>query len=164
MEAIEIIRLLIPVVTFAMGYLLTNIGYKRDKKLRVTREKFEKLYHPFYMLLNELATDKEEGFYIDTDDSSALKQFLDLLAVNMYLASAEVQQLFWKTRKLFISCMAEGGMLDKEKKPLLEKSCGELFVHLMREYVESASALLGDVNIHVLGYEISAKLDAGITE
>ena len=66
MDVVEIIKLFIPVITFAMGYFLTDIGYKRDRKLSIVREKFEKLYHPFYMLINELGTEREEGFAFDT--------------------------------------------------------------------------------------------------
>ena len=32
MNIVEIIMMLIPVITFSMGYFLTNISYKRDRR------------------------------------------------------------------------------------------------------------------------------------
>jgi len=150
MDYIGIIQLLVPVATFAMGYYLTDIGYKRERKLSITREKFEKLYHPFYMMINELGTAREEGFEFDTETEegrNGLKQLLDHLIANVYLASSEGQSLFWETRRLFISCTTKGDTNDKEKEQLLEKSLGELFGYLIMEYIKSANAL---------GYEFDA--------
>jgi len=151
MDVIDIIQLFIPVVTFAMGYFLTSIGYKRDRNLSIIREKFEKLYHPFYMLMNELGTEREEGFEFSSENAegvAAIKQLLDHLITNMYLASSDGQKIFWETRKLFISSMSEGNLvLDKEKEEQLDKLLGELFGYLLQEYVKTANALgyeLGD--------------------
>jgi len=142
-DVMGIIQLFIPVVTFAMGYFLTGIGYKRDRRLSIIREKFEKLYHPFYMLIHEFGTNTAdgEGFEFSTRDSSVLKQFLDHLTMNSYLMSSEGQKLFWETRKLFFSYMAEGYVIDEEKEQLLDRSIGALFEYLMQEYVKAAIAL-----------------------
>ena len=154
MDVIGIITLFIPVVTFAMGYFLTDIGYKRDRKLSIVREKFEKLYHPFYMLVCELGTDTEggDGFALNTEDSSAFGQLFDHLIHNAYLATSEGQSLIWETRMLFVSCNADGNNIDKEKEQLLEKSIRALFGHLIQEYVKSASAL---------GYDLSSSTEFG---
>jgi len=141
MDAIGVIQLFIPVITFAMGYFLTGIGYKRDRKLSITREKFEKLYHPFYILVHNLGTDREDGIAIGSEDPSVFKPFIDHLTANAYLASSEGQKLIWETRSLVVSCIAEGGSVDKEKDLLLTKSIGALFEHLIQEYMKSATAL-----------------------
>ena len=144
MDVMGIIQLFIPVITFAMGYLLTNIGYKRDRKLSIVREKFEKLYHPFYILINELGTDREEGIEIGGEDYSAIKPFLDHLKMNAYLASPEGQKLIWETRMLYISNSAKDAIYDKEKEQALNKSIEALFRHFIKEYAKSAA---------ILGYE-----------
>jgi len=136
-----IIQIFIPVITFAMGYFLTDIGYKRERKLSIIREKFEKLYHPFYMLITELGTDAEAGFSFETGNSSALKQLFDHLAANAYLASSEGQILIWETRTVFVPSFSEGYIADKEKDQLLEKSIGALFEYLLQEYMKCANAL-----------------------
>jgi len=61
-----------------MGYFLTNIGYKRDRKLSTIREKFEKLYHPFYLMLFQFGTDTNDGeaLEISAGGISELKTFL----------------------------------------------------------------------------------------
>ena len=142
-----VIQLLIPVVTFAMGYFLTDIGYKRDRKLSIVREKFEKLYHPFFMLINELGTETEDGagFAFDTENTAVLKRFFDHLFTNVHLASCEGQQLILETRMLFVSEIAKGDGIDKEKEQLFEKSISALFLHLLQEYIQSAKALGYDV-------------------
>ena len=145
MDFMGIIQLIIPVITFLMGYFLTNIGYKRDRKLNITREKFEKLYHPFYILVHSLGTDREDGIAIGGDDPSAFKPFIDHLTANAYLASSEGQKLIWETRSLVVSFMAEGIIMDEEKDRLLTESIGTLFNHLIQEYMKSAT---------VLGYEL----------
>ncbi|MCL2702067.1 MAG: hypothetical protein FWE91_00445 [Defluviitaleaceae bacterium] len=156
MEIIGIIQLLIPVVTFAMGYFLTDIGYKRDRKLSIVREKFEKLYHTFYVLLHEFGTDTEEGFAFDTENSAVLKPIIDHLTTNAYLASSEGQKLIWKTRNIYISYMSRGeDIIDKEKDQLFEKSLTALFDHLILEYVKAAKAL---------GYDLDIEAGAGETE
>jgi len=152
---LEIIKLFIPIVTFAMGYFLTNIRYKRERKLSITREKFEKLYHPFYMLMNELGTDEGEGLAFDVDNKPVLKQFFDHLMTNIYLASSKGQQHFWETRKLFLSYSTENGATDKEKKQLLEEAFGKLFMYLLQEYVKHAQ---------ILGYELGIDFATGIQE
>jgi len=143
MDIMIITQLLIPVVTFLMGYFLTNIGYKRDRKLNIIREKFEKLYHPFYMLINELGTDTGDGagFAFNTEDSPVIRKLLDHLTANVYLASSEGQKLIWETRIIFISCVAAGNTVNKEKEQLFEKSISALFEHLIQEYLKSANAL-----------------------
>ena len=143
MDVIRIIQLFIPVITFAMGYYLSNIRYKRDRKLSIIREKFEKLYHPFFMLINELGTDTEDGagFAFDTENTSILKRFFDHLLSNVYLASCEGQQLILQTRVLFVCDIAKGDGIDKEKEQLFEKSIGALFDHLMQEYLKAGKAL-----------------------
>jgi hypothetical protein len=144
----RIIQLFIPVITFAMGYFLTGIGYKRDRKLSIIREKFEKLYHPFYLLLHELGTDTAdgEGLELAAEGYSGLRPLINHLTENVYLTSSEGQKRFMETRKLFICCcMAEGDSLDKEKEQLFEASFGALIDYLMLEYVKAATTL---------GYEI----------
>ena len=141
MDFMGVLQLIIPVITFLMGYFLTNIGYRRDRKLSITREKFEKLYHPFYILVHSLGTDREDGIAIGGDDPSAFKPFIDHLTANAYLASTEGQRLIWETRSLVVSFMAEGNSMDEEKDQLLTKSIGTLFEHLIQEYMKSATAL-----------------------
>jgi len=157
MDVIGIIQLLIPVITFAMGYFLTNIGYKRDRKLSIMREKFEKLYHPFYLLLHELGTDTKDGEALElgAEGYSGFKPFFDHLKYNMYLASPEGQKLFWETRKLFYSCTADSERIDEEKDLLFGQSFGALCEYLLLEYVKAAKAL---------GYELDAEEHTGITE
>ena len=142
-DGVGIIQLFIPIITFAMGYFLTNIGYKRDRKLGIVREKFEKLYHPFFMLINELGADTEDGagFAFDTENTSILKRFFDHLLSNVYLASSEGQQLILETRILFVSSIAKGDRIDEEKVQLFEQSISVLFDHLLQEYMKSAKAL-----------------------
>jgi hypothetical protein len=140
----SILQLIIPVVTFAMGYFLTNIGYKRERKLAIIREKFEKLYHPFYIMINELGTSRAEGFALGGEDYSTLKPFIDHLVANAYLASSEGQMLIWETRSLYVSFGADGNTPDKEKERLIDESCSALFQHLLEQYVKFAK---------VLGYE-----------
>ena len=144
-NAMEIIQLFVPVVTFVMGYFLTNVGYKRDKKLSIIREKFEKLYHPFYVMINKLGSETDEGFAFSIEDSSALKQFFDHFSMNMYLASPEGQKLFWEARNLFMRCIAKGDEISKEQEYQFDKSMSVLFGHLLQEYVKSAN---------ILGYEL----------
>ena len=157
MDVIGIIQLLIPVVTFVMGYFLTSIGYKRDRKLSIIREKFEKLYHPFYLLIHELGTDTAdgEGLELGAEGPSAFKPFLDHLTANMYLASSEGQRLFWETRKLLVCCMTENDMIDKENEEEFGQLFGALCEYLILEYVKAAKAL---------GYELEAETRAGTTE
>ena len=140
-DVMEIIILLLPVVTFAMGYVLTGISHKREQKLGIIREKFEKLYHPFYMMIPELGEATEEGFAFSVGDGSVLQRFFDHLAANVYLATAEGQKLFWEARRLFISCMAEGGTLSKENEQRIDAAIGALFAHFLQEYARLANAL-----------------------
>ena len=148
MDVMGLIQLFIPVITFLMGYFLTDIGYKRDRKLSIIREKFEKLYHPFFMMLNELGTDTEDGagFAFDTDNTSTLGRFFAHLFSNIYLASPEGQRLIMETRMLFVSNMAKGDTVEEENKHLFEESISELFGHLINEYTKSAKALGYDLN------------------
>ena len=147
----SVLQLIIPVVTFAMGYFLTNIGYKRERKLAIIREKFEKLYHPFYILINQNGTSRADGVALGGGDYSTLKPFIDHLAANAYLASSEGQILIWETRRLYISFGADGSTLDKEKERLIDESCSALFQHLLEQYVKFAKALgyeLGETEIY----------------
>jgi len=146
MDFISIITLIIPVITFAMGYFLTNVGYKRDRKLSIIREKFDRLYHPFYVLINELGTDAEiddvVGFAFDSENMDTLKPILAHLTKSAYLATAEGQALIWETRHLFVLYVnKEGETIDKDEEDLFAKSIGALFEHLIQEYVKSANAL-----------------------
>ena len=142
MDIISILQIIMPVITFAMGYFLTNIGYKRDRKLSIVREKFEKLHHPFYMLLLELGTDVEEGISFDIEDGSVLRRLLDHLMSNAYLASPEGQKLIEETRYLFVCCMAENNsIIDEEKERQFDKPFNALIQHMMQEYIKSAKAL-----------------------
>jgi len=145
MDFMSIFQLIIPVITFLMGFFLTNIGYKRDRKLSITREKFEKLYHPFYVLVHSLGTDREDGIALGGDDPATFKPFIDHLTANAYLASTEGQRLIWETRSLVVSYTAEGNVMDEEKDMILTKSIEKLFTHLIQEYMKSAT---------VLGYEL----------
>jgi hypothetical protein len=135
-DFIDIIQLFIPVITFAMGYFLTNIGYKRDRKLSIIREKFDRLYHPFYVLINELGTDNEAGFEFDSENLDALKPILEHLTKNAHLASAEGQMLIWEARYFFVS-----GEIKKDEEELFSKSLGALLEHLIQGYMKSAKAL-----------------------
>jgi len=141
MDFISIMQLFIPVITFGMGYYLTDIGYRRDRKLSITREKFDRLYHPFYILVNELGTDHESGFAFDSENMDTLKPIIDHLTKNAHLATAEGQMLIWETRYHFISCVTEGKLSDKEKEEIFGKSLGILLEHLIQEYMKSAKAL-----------------------
>ena len=141
MGVIGILQLFIPVITFAMGYYLTDIGYKRDRKLSIIREKFDKLYHPFYVLVNELGTENELGFMFDSADIDVFAPIIEHLTKSAYLATIEGQKLIWETRYLFVASAANGEIIDKEKDELLAKSIGALFEHLVKEYTKSASAL-----------------------
>ena len=149
MDVMGIIQILLPVITFVMGYLLTGIEHKRYQKLSIVREKFEKLYHPFYMLVNELGTDAEEGVAINTADSAELKQFFNHVMAHVHLASTEGQRLFWEARLLFVQCMGEGDALSEEKEQLLGAAIGALFGHLVQEYMKAANTL---------GYDISGEV------
>jgi len=158
MDVMGIVQLLVPIITFAMGYFLTNIGYKRDRRLSIIREKFEKLYHPFFMLINELGTDTEDGagFAFDTENPAVLKRFFDHLLSNVHLASSQGQQLILETRALFVTQIVKGDQADQEMLALFEQSISALFGHLLQEYVKSATAL---------GYEFGDALgQAGIKE
>ena len=141
----RVIQLFIPVVTFTMGYFLSNIGYKRDRKLSIIREKFEKLHHPFYLLLNELGENDGEGYVLDIEDGSVLKCILEHLIANAYLASPKGQKLIGQTRKLYASCTLDGGTIDKDKHQMFEEPLQDLFEYLTAEYIKCATAL---------GYEI----------
>ncbi|MCL2368055.1 MAG: hypothetical protein FWC72_03585 [Oscillospiraceae bacterium] len=150
MDVIRIIQLFIPVITFAMGYFLTNIGYKRDRKLGIIREKFEKLYHPFYLLLYELGTDTEdgEGLELGTEGAggySALKPFFEHLTANVYLASPEGQKRFAEARKLFVGCCRVN---DQETEEQFGESFNGLCEYLLLEYVKAGKAL---------GYDLDAE-------
>ena len=145
MDFIGILQLFIPVITFAMGYFLTDIGYKRDRKLSIIREKFDRLYHPFFVLVNELGMDNGLGFAFDSENGAALKPILEHLTKNAYLATAEGQKLIWETRYLFVSGAAEGEATGQDQEELFAKSLGAMFEHLIQEYMKSA---------HALGYEL----------
>ena len=147
MDVMDIIQLFLPIVTFAMGYYLTGIQHKRDRKLSILREKFEKLYHPFYVMINELGTETGEGFALNTEDGSVLKRFFDHFTTNAYLASSEGQQLFWETRSLYMHSMAEGRTLSKEEDQALGESVSALFGHFLQEYIKAANTL---------GYDLGA--------
>ena len=156
MDVMDIIQLLLPVVTFAMGYYLTGIEHKRNQKLSILREKFDKLYHPFYVMINELGTETGEGFALNTEDGSVLKQFFDHFTTNAYLASSEGQQLFWETRNLYMQSMADGHALSKDEDQALGESVSALFGHFLQEYVKAANAL---------GYDLgAAEVRSGTTE
>jgi len=152
MDFISIIQLFIPVITFALGYFLTNIGYKRDKKLNIIREKFDRLYHPFYVLVNEFGTDHESGFAFDSENLDALKPIIEHLTKNAHLATAEGQELIWGTRYIFITGAADGKTIDKDNEELFGKSLSALLEHLIKEYMKSAK---------ILGYEF---IDMGIMQ
>ena len=141
MDFIDIFQIIIPVITFAMGYFLTNIGYKRDRKLSIIREKFDKLYHPFLVLVNELGMDNEFGFAFDSENGDTLKPILEHLTKNAYLTTTEGQKLIWETRYLFVSGATEGETIDKDREELFAKTLGTLFEHLIKEYMKSAIAL-----------------------
>jgi len=141
MDFVGVLQLLVPVITFAMGYFLTDIGYKRDRKLSIIREKFNGLYHPFFVLVNELGMENELGFAFDSENGAALRPILDHLTKNAHLTTAEGQKLIWETRCLFVSGAAEGETAAKDKEELFAKSIGALFEHLIQEYMKSAKAL-----------------------
>jgi hypothetical protein len=141
MTLLDLFQLFVPVITFAMGYFLTNIGYRRERKLGIIREKFEKLYHPFYMLIHEFGTDVEGGFAFDSENLSSLKPLLDHLSKNAYLASSEGQKIIWETRAVFTRCMKQGDAVDKETEDAFGASLSALFEHLVTEYVKSSNAL-----------------------
>jgi len=141
MDFMGIIQLLVAVVTFAMGFFLTNIGYKRDRKLSIIREKFDGLYHPFVIMVIELGTDNELGFTFDSKDRAKLKSILEHLTKNAYLTTAEGQKLIWETRYFFLSVAAEGETNNKDKEEQFAKSLSALFEHLIQEYMKSANTL-----------------------
>ena len=146
MDVIDIIQLFVPVITFAMGYFLTDIGYRRDRKLNLVREKFDKLYHPFYMLALEQGTDRADGVAIGSGGIAEFKPFLDHLTANSYLAPSEGQKLIWETRYLLFSSMAKGDDISEEEDLQLGESLGKMFEYFMQEYTKSANSL---------GYELS---------
>ena len=155
-DIMEVITLILPVLTFVMGYFLTGIEHKRERKLGIIREKFEKLYHPFYVMINELGTETEEGFAFSAKDSSVLKPLFDHFSKNMYLTSADGQKLFWETRGLLMRCIAEGENLSKELEHQFDLSMSSLFGYLIQEYVKSAN---------ILGYELgNAESYTDVTE
>ena len=141
MDFFNIIQLFIPIITFAMGYFLTDIGYRRDRKLKIIREKFDGLYHPFYILVNELGTEHETGFAFDSENLDSLKPIIDHLTKNAHLATADGQMLIWETRYHFLLCLTEEETCNKEKDEEFGKSLTKLFEHLLQEYIKSAKAL-----------------------
>ena len=141
MDFIDIFQIIIPVITFLMGYFLTSIGYKRDRKLCIIREKFDKLYHPFLILAMELGVENGFGFAFDSENGETLKPILEHLIKNAYLTTTEGQKLIWEARYLFVSGATEGETIDKEREELFAKSLGSLFEHLIQEYTKSATAL-----------------------
>ena len=155
-DAMELITLILPVLTFVMGYFLTGIEHKRERKLSIMREKFEKLYHPFFVMINELGTETEEGFAFSVQDAPVVKRFFDHFSKNMYLASADGQKLFWETRSLFMSCTAKGEPVSPEQEAQIDAAMAALFGYLIQEYIKSANAL---------GYELgSADMDSSAVE
>jgi len=116
MDFVGIMQLLIPVITFAMGYFLTDIGYRRDRKLSIIREKFDRLYHPFLVLVNELGMDIELGFAFDSENKDNLKPILEHLTKNAYLTTAEGQKLIWETRYLLFQARLKGRQSTKIKR------------------------------------------------
>ena len=147
-DIMGIITLLLPVVTFAMGYYLTGIEHKRELKRRILREKFEKLYHPFYVMINELGTASEEGIAFSAEDSEVIKRFFDHFMTNAYLANTEGQKLFWDARSQFYRFVSDGDNKSKEKEQKLDEAMGALFGHFLMEYINLANALgyeLGNV-------------------
>ena len=156
-DVIGIIHLFIPIITFAMGFFLTDIIYRRDKKLNIVREKFEKLYHPFYLMINELgtATEDGQGAAFSASDGAIITKFLEHLVANAYLATAEGQAIVWQTSKLFVSYASHDGVPDKEKERLLDESMAALFTHFFQEYIKSSKAL---------GYEFDVDFYAATDE
>jgi len=162
MDVMGIVQICIPVVTFLMGFFLTDIGYRRKRKLDIVREKFEKLYHPFFLLINELGRETEDGFgfAFDTDNTAVLKRLIDHLFINVYLASTEGQRLILETRILLISNTAKGENVELGNVALFEQSIDALFEHLLEEYMRSAKALgydLGNMGVYVAEAEDDAK-------
>ena len=155
-DFMDILRLLLPVITFAMGYLLTGVAHKRALKRDILRERFEKLYHPFYIMINELGTESAEGFAFSVGDGTVIKSFFDHLTRNIYLASTEGQALFWQTRSLFYRCVTNENPLSPESEHAIDEALGALFSHLLMAYLRCANALgynLGDANV---GMEVAA--------
>ena len=147
MDVVVIIQLFIPVITFAMGYFLTDIGYRRDRKLSLVREKFDKLYHPFYMMVLEHGTERTDGaFAIGGGGVAEFKPFLDHLAANSYLATSDGQKMIWETRYFLLSCLAKEDELDEETDTKLGESIGAMFAFFVQEYMKSANKL---------GYELA---------
>jgi len=151
MSILSIIQLFIPIITFAMGYFLANIVYQRDRKLNIVREKFEKLYHPFYLLLHQIGAETGDGETLviggeNEEDHMVFKPFFDHLTANIYPASPKGQKLYMDARKLFVGCCTLENN-DEEKGRLLGLSFGVLCDHLLEEYVKCAKTL---------GYEISS--------
>jgi len=141
MDAFDILQLFIPIITFAMGYFLTNIGYRRDRKLAIAREKFEKLYHPFILMIHDLGNDTAEGFELSSEDSLVFKQLFNHLSANGYLATSKGQRLIWETRALWHQCLEAGDKVSEDTEEQLGQSITELFQYLMHEYAKSANAL-----------------------
>ena len=141
MDIMDVLQLFIPVITFALGYCLTNIGYKRDRNLSIIREKFDKLYHPFFVLVNDLGMKHEYGFAFDSENGDMLSPIFEHLTKNAFLTTTEGQRLIWETRYLFVSGTTEGDAIDKDKEELFAKSLGALLEHLIQEYMKSANAL-----------------------
>jgi len=156
-DVVGIIYLFIPVITFAMGFFLTDIGYRRDRKLSIIREKFEKLYHPFYLLMNELgtATEDGQGASFSADDDVTMTKFLEHLVKNAYLATNEGQALIWQTSKLYFAFSTRSDASAKETEQQLDESMAALFMHFFQEYIKSAKAL---------GYDFDAEFYAGTEE
>ena len=146
MDVVVIVQLFIPVITFAMGYFLTDIGYRRDKKLNLVRERFDKLYHPFYMLALEHGTGRADGVAIGAGGNEEFTHFVDHLAANSYLASSEGQKIIWETRYLLVSCIAKESEPDEESEALLGESISKMFDYFMQEYMKAANKL---------GYELA---------
>jgi len=147
-DILRIIQLFIPIITFAMGYFLTNIGYKRDRKLSIVREKFEKLYHPFYLLLHEIgkAADDIDGIELGHEGFLTLAPFFKHLTANMYLASPQGQELYLKAYKVFHHCCkAEESGISEERLQEFGQTFDALVQYLMAEYAGAAKTL---------GYEI----------
>ena len=156
LDIMDIIQLFIPVITFAMGYFLTDIEHRRDRKRDIVREKFDKLYHPFYRLINELGTDSEYGFAFNTEDVAGLRPFFDHLAMNIHLATTEGQTLFWETRKLFLCTLAKANLPETDLEEKFAQSISALFSHLIQEYIKSAV---------ILGYNLGgAEAVMGMTD
>jgi len=161
MDIMGIIQLLLPVATFAMGFFLTDIQYRREKKMRVIREKFEKLLHPFWMLINELGADRPEGLALDVKNTEVFQPILDHLLQNSYLAPAKGQEMVWTMRAVGLLRATDTDDIDRSTlesleatfgdfenvEKLYERLTGECFVYYMKLYEKTAK---------ILGYEMLA--------